>query len=354
MERPILAITIGDPCGIGPEVCLKALNKSEIYDRCVPILVGSAKVLKQAAVFCGLQHLVIHAITIPSDAAGEYGTIDVIDQDYVNMDTFIHGKVSIQGGNAAYQAIKKAIELAMNGEVDGTVTAPLNKEALNLAGWHYSGHTEIYADLTGTKNYTMMLANGDFRVVHVSTHVSLRQACDRAKKDRELTCIVLADDVCRKLGIENPRIAVAGLNPHSGEHGLFGSEEIEEIIPAIEEAKAKGINVDGPIAPDTVFAKAASGQYDIVVAQYHDQGHIPMKLQGFKYDARENKMGSVSGVNITLGLPIIRSSVDHGTAFGKAGKGTANEESMVDAITYGILLASGGKKEKKSEAEGGE
>ena len=344
MNRPVLAVTMGDPCGIGPEICLKTLNRSELYDRCVPILIGSAKVLRQAAGFCGLQHLRFHRIQSPAEAVGEYGTVDVIDQDLVDMETFLHGRVAAQGGNAAYQAVKKAIELAMAGEVDGTVTAPLNKEALNLAGWHYSGHTEIYADLTGTENYTMMLANGSFRVVHVSTHVSLRQACDRATKERELACIALAYDVCRQLGIETPRIAVAGLNPHSGEHGLFGSEEIDEIIPAIEEGRAKGMDIDGPVAPDTVFAKAAGGQYDIVIAQYHDQGHIPMKMQGFKYDAKENKMGSVAGVNITLGLPIIRTSVDHGTAFGKAGKGTANEESMIDAINYGILLAAGRKK----------
>ena len=185
----------------------------------------------------------------------------------------------------------------------------------------------------------MMLAHEDLRVVHVSTHVSLREACDRVKKARVLECIQLADEACRDLGVENPRVAVAGLNPHAGEDGMFGTEEIEEITPAIEEARAEGINVEGPIPPDSLFSKARGGWYDICVVMYHDQGHIPLKVVGFVYDREAKKWGAVAGVNITLGLPIIRVSVDHGTAFGHAGSGTQNELSLVNSIDNAILMA---------------
>ncbi|MEF9955534.1 MAG: 4-hydroxythreonine-4-phosphate dehydrogenase PdxA, partial [Clostridium sp.] len=210
---------------------------------------------------------------------------------------------------------------------------------------HYSGHTEIYADMTGTKKYTMMLAHENLRVVHVSTHVSLREACDRVKKARVLEVIKIADQACRDLGIKNPKIGVAGLNPHSSEHGLFGREEEEEIIPAIEDAKAEGIDADGPVPPDTIFSKAKGGWYDIVVAMYHDQGHIPLKVVGFVYNQAEQKWDAVAGVNITLGLPIIRVSVDHGTAFDQAGQGIAKELSLMNAIEYSVLLAKS-RKEK--------
>ena len=244
-------------------------------------------------------------------------------------------------GNAAFQYVKKVIELAMNHEVDATVTNALNKEAMNLAGHHYSGHTEIYAEYTGTKKYTMMLAHENLRVVHVSTHVSLREACDRVKKDRVLEVIRIADQACKELGIKEPKIGVAGLNPHSGENGMFGREEIEEITPAIEATKGEGIIVDGPVPPDTVFSKARGGWYDIVVAMYHDQGHIPLKVVGFVYNQAEQKWDAVAGVNITLGLPIIRASVDHGTAFDQAGKGVANELSLINAMDYAIRMSEG-------------
>ena len=243
------------------------------------------------------------------------------------------------GGEAAYRYVEKAIALAMAGEVDATVTNAFNKEAVNLAGHRFSGHTEIYAHYTGTERYTMMLAHGDLRVVHVSTHVSLREACDRVKKARVLEVIGIAHRACRELGIEAPVIGVAGLNPHSGEHGLFGREEIEEIIPAIEAARAMGMRVEGPVPPDTVFSKARGGWYDIVVAMYHDQGHIPLKLLGFVYDRDAGRWDAVEGVNITLGLPIVRVSVDHGTAFDQAGTGAASELSLINAIDYAIRLA---------------
>lgn len=335
---PILGITMGDPCGIGPEITVKALGQPQIYEICRPLVVGSAKVLAQALEIAKKQ-MEIHPIDSVKEAKFQYGTIDVLDQDIVDMASLVHGKVSVQGGEAAYRAIERVIELAILDEIDGTITGPLNKEALNLAGHHYSGHTEIYAKLTGTKDYTMMLADGELRVVHVSTHVSLRDACDRCKKERIYKVIGLANQVCLSLGIQKPRIGVAGLNPHAGENGLFGKEEIEEIAPAVLMAQQEGICVAGPIAADTLFSKARGGQYDIVVAMYHDQGHIPLKVLGFQYDYHADKWKSISGVNITLGLPIIRSSVDHGTAFEKAGKGTANEESLLNAIAYGAKIA---------------
>lgn len=243
-------------------------------------------------------------------------------------------------GNAAFQYVKKVIDLAMKHEIDATVTNALNKEAINLAGHHYSGHTEIYAEYTGTKKYTMLLVHEELRVVHVSTHVSLREACDRVKKERILEVIRIAHQACIQLGIHEPRIGVAGLNPHSGENGIFGREEIEEIVPAIESAKLEGIQADGPVPPDTIFSKARGGWYDIVVAMYHDQGHIPLKVVGFVYNKKEKKWDEVAGVNITLGLPIIRTSVDHGTAFDQAGKGLASERSLINAIDYAVCMAS--------------
>ena len=227
----------------------------------------------------------------------------------------------------------------MEEKVQAVVTAPINKKSLNMAGHAYNGHTEIFAEYTGTKDFAMLLASKTLRVIHVSTHCSLRDACDKVKKDRILEVIKLAYKGMNQLGIQHPKIGVAGLNPHSSENGLFGYEEERQIIPAIEEAKKVGIDVTGPESPDTVFVKCQAGQYDIVVAMYHDQGHIPLKLSGFQYDLKEDKYKSVSGINCTIGLPIIRTSVDHGTAFGKAGEGRANEESMLDAIFAGVEMA---------------
>ncbi|MFR8991931.1 MAG: 4-hydroxythreonine-4-phosphate dehydrogenase PdxA [Fusobacterium sp.] len=340
MERlPIIGITMGDPASIGPEISLKALNKKEVYEKCRPIIIGDSSVIEKAKEYTELNNLKINSISKVSDALFEHGTIDVYDMNLVNTNDLELGKVSSAAGNAAFQYVKKVIELAMNNEINATVTNALNKEAINVAGHHFSGHTEIYAHYTDTKKYTMMLAHENLRVVHVSTHVSLREACDRCKKERVYEVIKIADEACKKLGIENPKIGVAGLNPHCGENGLFGTEEIDEIIPAIEKAQKENINVEGPIPPDTIFSKARGGWYDIVVAMYHDQGHIPLKLVGFVYNQKEKKWEAVAGVNITLGLPIIRTSVDHGTAFDQAGTGKANELSLINAIDYAITLA---------------
>ena len=349
---PILGIAMGDPTGIGPEITVKAFKDRSIYELCRPLVVGSAKVVTQAIEIARADGFAVNRISSVTQARYEYGVIDVLDQDTVDMAALRHGRVDPMGGRAAYLAIEEVIRLAMRNEIDATITGPLNKEALNLAGYHYSGHTEIYAKLTGTKDYCMMLADGDLRVLHCTTHVALRKACELCTKERVFKVIRLAAGVCGDLEIKSPRIGVAGLNPHAGENGLFGFEEIEEIAPAVKLAQDGGIDAEGPIAPDTLFSKAIGGQYDAVVAMYHDQGHIPLKVKGFQYDHTLNKWQSVSGVNITLGLPIIRSAVDHGTAFGKAGKGTANEESMLNAIVYGAKLASARMKKSGTQEMG--
>ena len=284
----------------------------------------------------------MHLVHSVDEALFTFGSIDVYDLGIVtDISDRKFGIACPLGGEAAFQYVKKVIELAMEGQVDATVTNALSKEAINMAGHHFSGHTEIYAHFTGTEKYTMMLAHENLRVVHVSTHVSLREACDRVKKDRVLDCIRIANDGCRSLGIQSPKVAVAGLNPHCGEDGLFGREEIDEIQPAINAALAEGICIpDGkPTPADTVFSKAIGGWYDIVVCMYHDQGHIPLKVKGFVYNREAGKWDAVAGVNVTLGLPIIRTSVDHGTGFGHAGQGYANELSLVNAIDYAIRFA---------------
>lgn len=340
-KLPILAITLGDPCGSGPEITAKALLNREIYKICRPLVIGDACVLKQAIAFIGAQKsLDVRALTRVEEAHFAPGVVDVYEVGAVkDAHALAIGTVNALGGEAAFAYVKTAIELAMEGKVHGTVTNAISKEAIHLAGHRFSGHTEIYSHFTNTKKYCMMLVHEDFRVAHVSTHVSLREACDRCKRERILEVIELSHRACRDLGIEKPRVAVAGLNPHCGENGMFGTEEIEEIAPAIAEAKAQGIDAIGPCPPDTVFSQAIGGWYDIVVCMYHDQGHIPTKVQGFVYDREKKTWGAVAGVNITLGLPIVRTSVDHGTAFDHAGKGDANALSLEVAIEYGARMA---------------
>ena len=339
---------MGDPCGNGPEITIKALSDPELYRKGRPIVIGDAACMQYAletAERIGVVKkgtLAVHLVHSVDEALFTFGSIDVYDLGIVtDISDRKFGIACPLGGEAAFQYVKKVIELAMEGQVDATVTNALSKEAINMAGHHFSGHTEIYAHFTGTEKYTMMLAHENLRVVHVSTHVSLREACDRVKKDRVLDCIRIANDGCRSLGIQSPKVAVAGLNPHCGEDGLFGREEIDEIQPAINAALAEGICIpDGkPTPADTVFSKAIGGWYDIVVCMYHDQGHIPLKVKGFVYNREAGKWDAVAGVNVTLGLPIIRTSVDHGTGFGHAGQGYANELSLVNAIDYAIRFA---------------
>ncbi len=337
-NKPILAITMGDPAGIGPEIILQSLALEETYGKCNPIVTGDAGVMEYVARQQGSK-LNIHAIKSVDEALFELGTVDVLDLKLIDMNTFEQGKVAVQCGNAAFQSVIKAIELAMSGEVDGTVTAPLNKEALNLAGHHFDGHTEIYATYTHTKKYAMLLADEFLRVIHVSTHVPLRKACDLVKKDRIIDVTELITDACKQFGIHNPKIGIAGLNPHASDGGLFGDEEQLEIEPAVKELQERGFNVEGPVPPDTLFAKAKCGKFDGCVAMYHDQGHIPFKVVGFNWDKETGKMSTAKGVNITLGLPIIRVSVDHGTAFDVAGKGVASPDAMLLSIDYAAKMA---------------
>lgn len=339
MKKPIIGITMGDPASIGPEISVMALTDPKVLERCDPLIVGDAAVMEDAVKVVCPGRVQIRAVQKVKEAVFDPGVINVLDLGLVDMDKLVYGQASAMCGEAAFRYVEKVIQLAMDGEIDATVTNALNKAAINMAGHHFAGHTEIYAHYTNTKNYTMMLAHENLRVVHISTHVSLREACDRVKKDRVLSVIRIANDACKALGMEKPRVAVAGLNPHSGEGGLFGREEIEEITPAIEEARAMGIDVDGPVPPDTVFSKARGGWYDIVVAMYHDQGHIPLKVTGFVYNPEKGRWDNVAGVNITLGLPIIRASVDHGTAFGHAHQGLANPISLKNAIDYAAAFA---------------
>lgn len=329
---------MGDPAGIGPEIIVKALSHVEVYKKCIPVVIGDYEALADAIRFCNLP-LKLNEVQDVTDGKGEFGKIDFINLRFLEKGGWQYKKNSPICGDASFHYVVTAIQEAMKGKVRAVITAPINKESLNMAGHSYSGHTEIFADYTGTKDFAMLLASKTLRVIHVSTHCSLREACDRVKKDRVLKVIKLAQKGMNQLGYANPKIGVAGLNPHCSENGLFGTEEEKEILPAIEEAKALGINVIGPESPDTVFVKCQAGQYDIVVAMYHDQGHIPLKLNGFQYNLLEDKYESVSGINCTIGLPIVRTSVDHGTAFGKAGEGRANEESMLDAIFAGVKMA---------------
>lgn len=341
-RRPIIGISMGDPAGIGPEICAKALAVKEIYDICRPLVVGDAGIIADAVGFCGHDTRVA-GIQSVAEARFVHGCVDVFDLNNLPLDHLRHKEVTAQQGRAAFEYVAKVIELALAGEIDATVTGPINKAAINAAGHHYAGHTEIYAKLTRTRDYSMMLAEGDFRVAHVSTHVSLREACDRVKKTRVLAVIRLAHQALQYLNIPSPRIAVAGLNPHCGEGGLFGTEDDQEIAPAVAAAQSEGIRAEGPLPADTVFSKMRGGMYDIVVVMYHDQGHIPTKLIGFQYDDKTGTWGQMAGVNLTLGLPIIRASVDHGTAFGKAGEGRANPQSMIAAIKMAAKLAVGMK-----------
>jgi len=335
---PKLAITMGDPAGIGPEIIIKSFSNPELFQKCRPLVVGDAYTLRYMAKCMG-SPIQVNSIQEVKEANYKIGSMDVLDLKNVDLTQLKMKKVTAMAGKAAFEAVTTAIALALDGEVDGTVTAPINKESINLAGHYYAGHTEIYAEYTQTKKFAMLLVEQNLRVIHVTTHVPLRQACDLIKKDRVKEVISLLHDACVQFGIENPKIGVAGLNPHAGDGGLFGTEDDEEILPAVLEANQEGFLVEGPVPPDTLFAKAVQGHYDGVVAMYHDQGHIPFKMIGFKWDNDKNMMESVKGVNITLGLPIIRTSVDHGTAFEIAGKGIASHDALDLAIDYAIPMA---------------
>lgn len=325
--KPILGITMGDAAGIGPEVIVKALEDKRIYDLAHPVVIGDFKIMQRALPIVK-SNLKLRKVDDLDHYQSEFGYIDVIDLDNLPAD-LPFSKVDARAGKAAYEFIERAVDLTLKGKIHAIVTAPLNKEALHAGGKMFPGHTEILAQLSHTEDFSMMLTSEKLNVIHVTTHVSMRQACDLIKKERVLTVIELAQEYTKMLGFKQPRIAVAGFNAHAGEHGLFGTEDEEEILPAVLEAQAKGINAVGPIPPDTVFHRAANlDEFDMVVVMYHDQGHIPLKLIGFD-----------SGVNVTTGLPFIRTSVDHGTAFPIAGQGIADSRSMTEALYLGAKMA---------------
>lgn len=338
MYKPIIGITMGDPASIGPEIALKALLDTRVQDICKPVLVGDSSVFEEITAQLQLP-IRIRAIEQVAEAQFIPGEADVLDLKNTDLSKVTFGEISAEAGNASFEAVTKVIDLALNGEVAATVTGPINKKSVNEAGHHFAGHTEIYAHYTQTKKYAMLLVEENMKVIHVSTHVSLRQACDLVKKDRIVEVTELLHQGLVSLGETNLKIGIAGLNPHAGDSGLFGTEDDEEILPAVEEARKRGYDVEGPVPADTLFSKAATGYYGGIVAMYHDQGHIPFKLTGFKWNAEKKQMDSVKGVNITMGLPIIRTSVDHGTAFEIAGKGVASPDAMVLAIESAVQLA---------------
>ena len=326
-NKTVIGITMGDPSGIGPEVILKSFY-NRFFKKTDIVVIGDFNIMKAAYNLLKISSFRLNRIVRSADACLNPETLNIIDLQAIDMDKFQPCKVNARSGNAAFEYIREAVKLIERNEISAIVTAPLNKEALNLAGHRYQGHTELLASLTGTKDYAMVLYDKKLSVIHVSTHVPLLEAIKGLKRERIEKVIFMAYDFMKMLGNKEPRIAVAGINPHAGEKGLFGSVEIQEITPAVINANMKGINVSGPLSPDTVFLKALNGSYDIVVAMYHDQGHIPVKIMGFS-----------NGVNVTVGLPFIRTSVDHGTAFDIAWQGKAGEGSMVEAVRLALKLA---------------
>ncbi len=325
--RPLLGITMGDVCGIGPEVIAKALSHQDVYAFCRPLVIGDAEVLAANLAHAG-RRLEVRRVEAPESGGYRFGEIDLlapIGLDHAQIET---GRVCPEAGRTAVEWVVRAVDLAVGGRTDGIVTAPLNKEAMNRAGFRYAGHTELLAERLGVADVRLMLASERLNVAHVTGHVSLRQVPERLSEARVLGTIRLLHSALTDMGRPHPRIAVCGLNPHAGEAGILGSEDSELIQPAVQRANAGGMRVDGPLPADTVFLKAYNGGFDGVVAMYHDQGHAPVKLVAFH-----------TAVNVTLGLPIVRVSVDHGTAFDIAGRGVADETNMLETLRLGARLA---------------
>ncbi len=326
-KRPLMGITMGDPCGIGPEVILKALAREESYRVCKPLVIGHPEILIRDMAMAGVR-LDVRVVDRPEDGAFEFGCVDVWCPVDVDVDQIAMGKVRCEAGRAAAEWVIHAVDMAMADRIDGIVTAPLNKEAMNLAGYPYAGHTELLAEKSGAGRAYLMLVSDRMNVSHVTGHIALHEVSDRLTVDLIYDTVRLTRDVLIGMGKIDPRIAVCGLNPHAGENGLFGSEDAEIVRPAVEKALSEGWRVDGPLPADTTFLKVYNGVYEGVVAMYHDQGHVPAKLVAFD-----------EAVNVTLGLPIVRASVDHGTAYDIAGKGVAKSVNMLQAIRVGSKLA---------------
>lgn len=327
-EKPLLAITMGDPAGVGLEVVLKALARETVYDRCRPLVVGSGPALERTAKLLGLTLRVEHVVE-PVAGAFRPGTVPVLEACDADAASVALGVVSAAAGKAAMKAILRAVALVTHGEAAAMVTAPINKESTKLAGYADMGHMDLLARLTGTSEYATMLTTKGLRVVHLTTHYDLIEACRRVTRERVLARIRLSDRAFRGWGFASPRIGVAALHPHGGEGGLLGRTEIEEIAPAVADAVSEGIRALGPYPADSIFNRAIAGEFDVVLAMYHDQGHIPIKVHGF-----------AESVSVALGLPFVRTSVDHGTAFDITGKGVADETSMVEAILTACELVS--------------
>ncbi|WYP25942.1 4-hydroxythreonine-4-phosphate dehydrogenase PdxA [Alkalihalobacillus sp. FSL W8-0930] len=329
MKNPIIGITMGDAAGVGPEIISKAFVTGELFQSGRPLVIGDYEIMERAVAITKTELNVV-PVKDPTECVFEPGTIEVLDLKLLPKD-LPFGQVSEEAGNAAFRYVEKAVELAKESKIHAICTAPLNKEAMQKAGHMYPGHTEILAELTGTKDFSMMLSAPTLKVIHLTTHVGLRKAIDMINPERTNKVITLADETLKNAGVQNPRIAVCGINPHAGENGLFGEgEEEEKLIPAIKQAQEEGINVEGPYPADTLFFRAVRGDFDMVVACYHDQGHVPIKVMGLE-----------AGVNITVGLKggIIRTSVDHGTAFDIAGKNIADERSLIAAYKDAVELA---------------
>ena len=327
-ERPFLAITMGDAAGIGPEVTAKTLVDPAMYEKCRPFVVGNADAMN-AALKLVQSDLKAVALQSLEDISGTYGQIEVLDLNNLDYSNITHGEISKESGNATVEWILKAGDLAASGAIQAICTAPINIEACNLAGHKDIGHMEIFQNQPGAENVATMLMARQLRVVHLTTHKSLKIACDYVTKNNVYEKIMLTHKYFKIWGYETPRIGVSALNPHASDGGLLGNEEFEEILPAVEKAQGEGVIVDGPIPADTVFNQNIDGKYDVCIAMYHDQGHIPIKVHDWK-----------RSVSVNLGLPFIRTSVDHGTAFDIAGKGIADHISMMESIKVAISLVS--------------
>lgn len=327
MVKPLIAVTMGDPAGIGPEIVARTIDDKEIFNIARCIVIGDRKIMEKAIQIVGAD-LKIHVTENPAEGDYSEGVLNLIDLDNINMDQFEYGKVSAMCGQAAYDYIAKSIEITMSGQADAVATTPINKESLHAAEVPFIGHTEIFGALTGTEDPLTMFETNGLRVFFLTRHKSLRDMLDDIKKDRIIDYVQRCTEALRKLGVNEGTMAVAGLNPHSGEHGLFGWEEVNEIAPAVEELKKQGYDVAGPVPADSVFHQAAMGKYNSVLSLYHDQGHIATKTLDFDRT-----------ISITNGMPILRTSVDHGTAFDIAGKGIAGAVSMKEAVRLAAKYA---------------
>lgn len=327
MNRPVIGITMGDAAGVGPEIIMRSLAHREVFDRLRPIVIGDLRRLQAAGRILG-STLAVQAVGSPAAARDAPGVVDCIDLGLIPAD-LPFGVLSPVAGDAAYRYVERAVALARAGELDAICTAPLNKEAMHAGGHVYPGHTELLAELTGTREVSMLLMAPKLRVIHVTTHVGILDAIERINPGLVERTIARGRAVLVDAGIDDPRIAVCGINPHAGENGLFGrGEEAAKVVPGVQACRARGWQVHGPLPADTLFFRAVRGDFDLVVAMYHDQGHGPVKVLGLE-----------AGVNVTVGLPFVRTSVDHGTAFDIAGTGQADEGSLLEALRQAVALA---------------